>query len=169
MEKTGLIVAIVLPSDATNKNVTWQSSNTAVATVDNMGLVTGKSAGLASITCTTEDGDFTATCEVAVNATLITVITLNVTERVMEKGAQFQLIPTVIPDNASVPALNWSSSQTGVATVSNTGLVTAIAPGESVITVAATDGSAVTTTASITVIISVTGVTVQPTSMTLTF
>lgn len=60
------LTATVAPSDATNKNVTWKSSNTAVATVDDNGKVTGVAAGEATITVTTEDGGKTATCKVAV-------------------------------------------------------------------------------------------------------
>jgi uncharacterized repeat protein (TIGR02543 family) len=66
---TGTLITTVLPSNATNKNVSWSSSNTAVATVSVSGLhgtVTAVSAGTAGITVTTEDGGFTATCTVTV-------------------------------------------------------------------------------------------------------
>ena len=68
-EKTQL-KATVTPSSATNKNVTWESSNTAVATVDSNGLVTGVKEGTATITVTTEDGKKTATCTVTVEKSL---------------------------------------------------------------------------------------------------
>ncbi len=58
--------ATVEPDNATNKNVTWASDNESVATVDVNGVVTAVGAGTATITVTTEDGDFTATCEVTV-------------------------------------------------------------------------------------------------------
>lgn len=169
MEITGLIIATILPADATNQRVSWSSDNPSVATVDQNGLVSGVSAGIATITCTTEDGGFTAICEVAVNATLITLITLNISERSIERGSSFQLVSTIIPDNASIPELEWSSSNTSAVTVNQSGLITAVGVGTATITVSATDGSATTSTASITVIVSVTGVTVSPTSMTLTF
>jgi uncharacterized protein YjdB len=169
MEKTGLIIASVLPTDATNKKVTWTSDDPEIATVDESGLVTGVSAGQVNITCTTEDGGFTAICVVAVNATLITQITLNTSERSIDRGDTFQLVPTIIPDNASIPTLQWSSNNTDVVTVSNSGLLTAVGAGTATVTVEATDGSATTATATITIVVPVASVSVSPTSMTLTF
>ena len=61
------LTATVAPANATNKNITWESSNTAVATVNN-GKVTGVAAGTATITVTTVDGNKTATCTVTVTA-----------------------------------------------------------------------------------------------------
>jgi uncharacterized protein YjdB len=58
------LVATVSPYNATNKNVIWSSSDPDVATVDDEGLVTAKTAGTVIITVTTEDGDYTAECEV---------------------------------------------------------------------------------------------------------
>jgi uncharacterized repeat protein (TIGR02543 family) len=57
----------VLPDNASNKNLTWRSSNTSVATVSSSGVVTGVSAGSAAITVTTEDGGFTAVSDITVN------------------------------------------------------------------------------------------------------
>jgi uncharacterized protein YjdB len=65
---TETLVATVAPSNATNKSVTWASSDTAVATVDAAGKVTAKAAGTATITVTTADGSKTATCAVTVTA-----------------------------------------------------------------------------------------------------
>lgn len=62
----------VAPSNATDKSVSWSSSNTAVATVDSSGLVTGVSAGSATITATTTDGGYTATCAVTVTPVVLT-------------------------------------------------------------------------------------------------
>ena len=68
--KNATLTATVSPSNATDKGMTWSSSNTAIATVDNSGKVTGVKAGTATITVTTDDGGYTATCEVTVKDTV---------------------------------------------------------------------------------------------------
>ena len=64
--KTKTLVATITPSNASNKNVSWESDNTDVAIVDDNGVVTGVSAGDANIIVTTDDGGYTATCAVRV-------------------------------------------------------------------------------------------------------
>lgn len=68
LNKTTQLTATVAPADATNKGVTWSSNNTSVATVNSSGLVTGVATGNATITATTDDGGYTATCAVTVVA-----------------------------------------------------------------------------------------------------
>jgi len=69
---TTQLIATVAPSNATNQNVTWSSSNTSIATVNSSGLVTGVSAGSATITVTTVDGSKTATCAITVTPEVLT-------------------------------------------------------------------------------------------------
>ena len=71
---TSQLTATVAPSNATNKNVTWSTSNSTVATVSSTGLVTGKLVGTATITVTTADGSKTATCAVTVTSGTWTTI-----------------------------------------------------------------------------------------------
>lgn len=66
---TQQLTATVSPSDATNKNVSWSTSNALVATVNSSGLVSGVAAGTATITVTTEDGGKTATSSITVTST----------------------------------------------------------------------------------------------------
>ena len=66
--KTVTLIPTISPSNATNKNVTWSTSNDQIATVSDSGVVNGVSEGTATITVTTVDGSKTATCTVAVNA-----------------------------------------------------------------------------------------------------
>ena len=135
--------ATVNPSNATDKSVTWKSSNTNVATVSSSGLVTAKGNGTATITVTTASGGKTATCNVTVNANVpVTSVSLNKTAATLtSKGATVQLTATVSPNNATDKSVTWKSSNTSVATVSSSGLVTAVGSGTATITVTTNSGS----------------------------
>jgi uncharacterized protein (TIGR02145 family) len=146
------LTATVFPEDATNKAVTWSSSNTDVATVNATGRVSAVSAGAATITVTTQDGDKTATCEVAVIVIPVESVTLNHTEFTMGRHGSLPLTATVLPNNATNKAVTWSSSEPSVATVAADGRVTAVAEGEAIITVTTQDGDK-TATCTITVIV----------------
>ena len=138
------LTATVLPTTAKNRTVTWSSSNTAIAKVNSNGLVTAVKAGKATITATTNDGtNLKATCEITVQPIYVTSITLNYTEYTIELTEQktLQLKATVEPSNASNKNVTWKSSDTNVATVSNTGLVTFKQAGFAVITATANDDS----------------------------
>ena len=71
MGQTAALVATVLPVNASNKNITFSSSNTAIATVSQLGVVTGVSGGSATITVTTQDGNYTATSKITVKQTVV--------------------------------------------------------------------------------------------------
>ena len=136
------ITATVLPDNATDKTVTWSSSNTSVATVPSPGVVMAKAAGSATITVTTNDGEKTATCAVTVQAKTIAVngVSLDKTSLTMTMGESQTLIATITPSNASNKSVTWSSSNSTVATVSTSGVVTAKAVGSATITVMTSDG-----------------------------
>ncbi|MDO4726718.1 MAG: Ig-like domain-containing protein, partial [Porphyromonadaceae bacterium] len=97
------IVATVEPSDATNKEVEWQSSNSDIATVDESGKVTAKKAGKATITATTVDGNKKATCEVTVSETAINVTGIKVepADKTLLVGEDFTIVATVEPSDAT--------------------------------------------------------------------
>ena len=122
------------PAYASNQNVTWATSNAAVATVAD-GVVTGVSAGTATITVTSvAQPTLTATCQVTVVAAgLVASVTLDKDSAVLILGETLQLTATVLPANAANPSLTWTSSDEDVATVSNTGLVTSVAEGTATI------------------------------------
>ncbi len=240
---TQQLTATISPSNASNQTVTWSSSNSSVATVNSSGLITGISVGTATITCTTADGGFTASCPVTVteapeftvhfykpddwgssikiyywnmspsgiletvywpgvdmtsegnnwykftftnitstnlifndgsNQTVdlshspdgwymsgtwynsqpqeVSVIGVSVSpsSASIAQGATEQLTATVMPTNATNKLVSWSSSNTGVATVNSTGLVTGVSAGNATITVTTNDGN-YTATGTITV------------------
>jgi len=134
-----ILYAIVLPINATNKEVVWDSSNKAAATVIN-GTVTAVGTGTSDIIVTTEDGYFMATCKVTVTLAIIGSIPVNgvtlnkSTLNLIVGGAGEQLTATVSPGNATNKGVFWDSSNKAVATVNN-GTVTAVSPGTSEITV----------------------------------
>ncbi len=161
------LTATVTPSNATDKTVTWKSSNTNVATVSSSGLVTAVGNGTATITVTTKTGSKTATCNVTVNITP-TGVSLNKTSATLtSKGATLQLTATVSPTEAEDKTVTWKSSNDNVATVSSSGLVTAVGNGTATITVTTKAGSK-TATCAVTVNIVPTGVSLNKTSATLT-
>ena len=138
---TVTLVATVAPVNATNKTVTWGSSNTEVATVDANGVVTAVADGKATITATV--GDKTATCEVTVAIVVpVTGVTLDKTEATLtEAGATVTLVATVAPENATDKTVTWSTSDDKVATVVD-GVVTAVANGKATITAKAGEKTA---------------------------
>ena len=134
---TSQISAKVSPTDATNSSVTYSSSDETIATVDNTGKVTAVKAGNADITVTTVDGGKTAVCKATVTAKPIEVtgVTLDKTTLSLEEGATGNLVATVAPSNASYKAVKFTSSDEAIATVDNTGKVTAVKAGNADITV----------------------------------
>jgi uncharacterized protein YjdB len=166
---TVTLIATVLPSNATNKTVVWTSSDTNIATVTSAGLVTVKSnatiGNATVITATSIDGGRTATCTVTAGIP-VTGVSLNKNSRTIEKGSTYDLNQTVYPSTATVRTVTWSSSNTAVATVSATGLVSAVSGGTAVVTVTTDDGG-FTAICNVTVTVPVTGVSLSPTSITL--
>ena len=138
---TAKLVATIAPANATNKNVTWTSSDTSVATVS-LGTITAKKAGTTTITVTTADGSFTASCTVTVDSSSIAVtgVTLNKATLTLKEEDVEALTATISPNNATNKNVTWSSSDDSVATVLN-GTVTATGSGTATITVTTVDGS----------------------------
>lgn len=130
------LVATVLPEDADNKNVTWSSSNDDVVTVTN-GILSPQAKGSATITVTTEEGNFTDTCEVMVIID-VTGITLNKNSIKVVKGETEKLIATLVPASATPVQIDWNSSNPVVASVNN-GIVTGIEGGNCIISASVTN------------------------------
>jgi len=164
------ITATIDPTTATNQNVTWKSSNTAVATVDSNGKVVGVSAGTAIITVTTMDGSKTASCTVTVsNPINVTSVKLNKTSTNIIVGANETLsaiiTATLAPTNNISIKVTWKSSNTAVATVDSSGNIVGIKAGTAVITVTTVDGSKKATCAvKVSDLVNVTGISLNKSS-----
>ena len=153
IDETSQLVAYVYPSNTTNKNVTWTSSDPSVATVTSNGLVRAIAPGTATVTARTTDGtNLSASCQVTVEKRLITSLSLNESKVVMHVGETAQLIAEIAPENASDKTLVWTSASPAVASVNNNGLVTAVSGGTTYVMVSTTDGSNLTASCEIEVI-----------------
>ena len=137
--KTEAINAIITPENATRKGITWTSSDTNVATVTN-GVVKGISAGTATITATTKDGNFTDTCEVTVMQNAVTGI--RISEKLIDLGMGYkkQITATIMPDDATDKSVEWTSENPEIAAVSDNGTITGKSYGRTVVTATTTDG-----------------------------
>lgn len=126
----------ILPVNATNKNVTWSSENTEVANVDQNGTVTLAGDGQTTITVTTEDGGFSASCNVSVN-TVVPMEDVNFAVssfKFTDESDVLVLVPVWEPADTTERGLTWSSSNPQVATVdASTGIVTPLKNGTTVI------------------------------------
>ena len=140
--KTEVLIATVLPENATNKKINWSSTDESIATVTG-GVITGKKAGKTTVIVTTVDKELTASCEVTVkNAETphisVESVNLNETSITIEEGKTKTLIATVMPENATNKNIDWSSTDESVATVKN-GVIEGKGPGKTTVTVKTQD------------------------------
>ena len=135
---TYALTATVSPSNASNKNITWSTSDSSVATVTN-GIVSGVSCGNAVITVVTEEIGYSAQCEVTVENP-VTGVSLNVNSIYISSGGTYQLSATVNPIGACNTAVTWASDNTSVATVNSNGIISGITTGSATITVTTVEG-----------------------------
>lgn len=116
-----LSVTAIDPSNATDKTYTWNSDNTAVATVDADGVVTAKAAGTANITATANDGSgVTATCAVTVIVPVSSITINNAPTEALFVNSKGTLTATVVPDNATDQTVTWSSSDPDYVSINET-------------------------------------------------
>ena len=154
-----------------DKSVTWASNNPSVATVSESGLVTAVAQGTATITATSNlDNTKSGTCNITVNAPAapipVTAIALNKSTAIIGIGDSETLTINYTPADANTgKAVNWTSSNTSIATVDNSGKVTGVAVGTATITATSTTDASITASCAVTVqAVAVTGVSINPTS-----
>ncbi len=132
--------ATLTPDNCTSSYKTWASSDAKVATVDVWGRVVGLTPGKTTITVTTDSGKCTANCNVTVKEIPATGVTLNVTTASVYIGESVNLTASVTPANASDKTITWTSSNTEIATVDETGKVTGVELGKATITATTKNG-----------------------------
>lgn len=140
--------AIISPDNATDKSVKWASSDPNTVSVSDSGVVTSIKTGSATITVTTNDGGYSASCQVTVVASSVAVTGITISKSsatLTSEGDTITLAANVTPDNATNKSVKWTSSNTGFVTVTaatdNTATVTAVANGISVIRATSVDGN----------------------------
>lgn len=140
------LTATVKPWNVIDQTVTWSSSDPNTATVDQTGTITAVKEGKATVTATAWNG-VNVSCNVTVEKRVYEVTSVTIegaTNISLNTGAEVQLTATVSPANATYPELTWESSNTNVATVSQTGLVKAVAMGVSTVSATASNGKKAT-------------------------
>ena len=145
--ETETLVATVMPENATDKSVVWESGNESAATVSQEGLVTAVGEGKATITVKTNDGGFSASCEVTVKKKVIAVtgVKLSAASMTLREGDKGTLTATVEPANATNKNVEWWTSDLDVVSVTSTsggsnGYVEARGAGKATVTVKTEDG-----------------------------
>lgn len=163
---TATLNATVNPADASNKELSWSSSDPNVASVDSAtGVITALKAGTATITAAATDGsNVKAECKVTVIIP-VTSVTMSRSSLRIYEGGSYSLSAAVSPDNATDKTLSWSSSDPSIASVDKDGKVTAHKAGTAIIYAAATDGSGVKAECTVTVDVPVSSVTMSRTSL----
>jgi uncharacterized protein YjdB len=160
------LTAIVNPTNATNKTLTWISSNPAIATVDANGKVHAVAYGTATISAVSvQDPTKIGKCIVIVPVP-VTGVSISSASSFAKMGSTLALSTVFAPTNATIKTVSWSSSNLSIAKVSTTGVVTPVAPGQVTMTAITTDGSFIATK-TLTVIYGVTSVTLNKSSTTL--
>ncbi len=129
-----------LKPEGTEATIRWTSSNQTAATVSQDGKVTPLAAGVTVVTAAA--GDYRASCIVTVQPERVRVTGIRFDEptHTLMMGSTVTLQPIIAPDDATVKNLTWVSSDEQTATVSRTGIVTALSVGETTITATTVDG-----------------------------
>ena len=144
---TARLALSVEPADFTDE-VSWKCTDTDIATVDDVGVVTASGVGNATIKVTV--GDVSASCAVIVQEP-VSGIWLNATQLTLEALDTYQMEANIWPEDAYNKEIEWLTSNAEIASVDNAGLITAQKKGTAIITAKAKDGSDVSAACEVTV------------------
>lgn len=137
--QTHQLEVTVLPENATDQTVKWRTSDASIVSIDN-GEITANAAGTASITAKVGGKEATCTVNVAEKVIPVTSVSIEPKQLEMIPGQTTAITVTLLPENATDKTVVWSSSEETVATVSDTGLVQAVAEGTTTISATSLDG-----------------------------
>ncbi len=132
--------AKINPPEIAESGVTWKSSNPAIATIDANGLVSTLKVGKVTITATTKNGEYSDLCRILVMQAVSGVSFASDTVKLV-RGEEQQLVVNISPVDATEKSVNYSTNDASVATVTNTGLLTAHKIGTAIVTVSTKDGA----------------------------
>lgn len=135
-----VLMASILPSNASDKNIKWISTNPNIVYVDKNGKITAIDYGETSVVVQTEDGDKMDICKIKV-IKHVSSISLNKTELNMKIGERYKLSAIIEPSDATNKNILWNSSDTSVASIDNMGVVTAQKYGIAIIMAKSEDSS----------------------------
>ncbi|MCK7554874.1 Ig-like domain-containing protein [Chitinophaga sedimenti] len=161
------ITPTVWPVEASNKGVTWVSSNTSVATVSTNGLITGTGVGTAVISIITDETGKRDSVLITADSILVDSVRLQQSADTVGVRNTRQLKATVYPANASDRFISWSSSDTGIVKVNAAGLLSGIAPGNVTVTVTTREGGKTASTSVLSVVVPVTQVNLTRSTLTI--
>ena len=133
-KQTVQLTATISPENATYKELSWNTSDGNVATVDNNGNVTARAVGNCKITVSSKDGKVSASCDVEVTPILVSAITLSSTNMSLIEGETAELLATITPEDADDKSLSWQSDNPSIASVNSDGKITAKKAGSATIT-----------------------------------
>ena len=169
LAQTPSFTAKILPENTANKNVTWKSSDTSIATVSSSGVIKAVSNGTCKITATTKDGtNLSASMDVIVDIKAKSVALDKTSMQITSQNSINKLVATVTPSQAS-QKVAWSSSNGKIATVDSKGRVKAVSNGKCKIIATTTDGTNRTASCDVTVDVKfVTGISFDFNSYTIT-
>ncbi len=135
------LTAKIKPTDATNKEVKWTTSNNRVLKVTSTGMITGLKEGKAIITAKAKDGTkIYDSCTFYVHPIPVTAITLSENNIRILPGNKHQLTARILPKKATNKKTNWTTNNKAVATVDQSGLVKGVGSGSAIITATTVDG-----------------------------
>lgn len=145
------LMADISPSNASNQNLSWTSSNPEVAYVNSIGVVSALNAGSAIIEASSTDGsNVSASCSVRVIIPVSQII-LDNNNLYLYEGQTYKLNTVILPTNATIQNVDWISSNPDVATVDKNGNIKAVSSGNCAIVAVSTDGSNVSAISNVTV------------------